>query len=142
MAMDQLIERAESLQQMSTRLLSNFRLIHNGIRSLGSSPEKRQWYFEADTHGVLFFEEQATVRGELEDLWTKEQVSYVNLFNVVGPLGDMLNTAISLLAGAATNLIIRYELFGFTGISFMYASPDVTINYIHGGGAVAMEHRY
>jgi hypothetical protein len=139
--MDQLIERAEYLQRTSTRLLSSFRSIHNGIRSLGSSPDKRQWHFEADTHGILFFEEEMALRGELQDGWTKQRVPYINLFNVTGSLGHVLNTAITLLAGAATNLIIRYELFGYAGIAMMYAHPGVPVNYIDGGGAVAMEHR-
>jgi len=54
--MDELIRRAETIQQTtSTRLLGDFRLIHNGIRSLGANPGQRQWYFEVDAHGIVFF---------------------------------------------------------------------------------------
>lgn len=138
--MDELIRRAETMQRTtSTRLLGDVRLIHNGIRSLGSVPGKRQWYFEADTHGILFFEEPATWRGDLEDWRTKERVTYVNLFNFTSPLGSMLNTGVDLLAGATTNLTIRFEVFGFAGVGFMYGRPGVM--YIDGGGAVANEHR-
>ena len=139
--MDELIERARIIQQGSTRLLGDFRLIHNGIRSLGAYPGKQQWYFEANTHGVVFFEEPATVNGELEDWRTKDRVQWVNLVNFTGPLGHVLNTGAALLAGATTNLMIRYEVFGFTGVGFIYGRPDVRSGYIDGGGAVAKEHR-
>ena len=51
----------------------------------------------------------------------------------------MLNTGVDLLAGATTNLTIRFEVFGFTGVGFMYGRPGVM--YIDGGGSVANEHR-
>ncbi len=55
----------------------------------------------------------------------------------------MLNTASSLLSGAATNIIIRFEVFGFTGVGFIYAMPGVNpgLGLDMTGGAIAAEHR-
>jgi hypothetical protein len=128
--MDTLIERAEHLKAQSVRPLRDYRLVHNGIRSARANPGQRQWHFEADTHGVIFFEEPATARGQVQDWRTKEQVPFVNLFDFTSPIGHVLNIAAALLAGAATNVMIRCEVFGFTGVGFIY-----------GGGAVANEHR-
>lgn len=138
--MDELIERAEVLKQQSVRLLGGSRMIHNGIRSLGPYPNNRQWYFEADTHGIIFFEEPATANGELESFRTKERVTYVNLFNFTPPLGYMLNTGAALLAGAATNLTIRFEVFGFTAVGFIYARPNIRLDPFFSGD-MAIEHR-
>jgi len=72
---------------------------------------------------------------------TKEKVPFVNLFEFTTPICQVLNTAAYLLAGAATNLMVRCDVFGFRGVGFIYARPDTRLNFIDGGGAIANAHR-
>jgi len=140
--MDRLLERAEALKATrSVELARDFRIVHNGIRSVGANRGQREWHFEADTHGVVFFEEPAVPRGQPEDWMTKEKVPFVNLFEFTTPICQVLNTAAYLLAGAATNLMVRCDVFGFRGVGFIYARPDARLNFIDGGGAIANAHR-
>ena len=53
---DLLLQRARLLQSESAvRYLRNGRLIHEGISSVGESPGQKQYYFEANTYGIVFF---------------------------------------------------------------------------------------
>jgi hypothetical protein len=137
--MDTLIDRAEWLKANSVRELRDYRLVNNGVRSVGANPRQRQWHFEADTHGVVFFEEPATARGELIDWTTKEKVYWVNLYDFTGPVGNTINIAAAMLAGAATNVIVRCEVFGFAGLGFLYGRPGLAATAE--AGEIAGAHR-
>jgi hypothetical protein len=124
-AMDTLLARAERLQKGRSRHLAEYRLIHNGIRSFSAVPGKRLWHFEAETHGVVFFEEpQAYVLSPLRNRSTGQELHYVNLHHLVAPLETTLQTAAGLLEATVTNVLIRYELFGYAGVSFLAAPPS------------------
>ena len=121
--MDELIERAETLQKVGDRYLRQFRLLHNGILSSGMAHSEQQWHLEVDTHGIVFFEEPSRPSGRLPSFSDDTLIPYVNTRSLVTPPAAILNIALSILKGAMTNVLIRYELFGWNGICFVPENP-------------------
>jgi len=127
--MDDLLAQAESLRAArASPYLEEFRLVHSGIMSTGQVPGRTEYYFEAGTHGIVFFEERADIRGEVEDWRDKSKVRFTNLGFLLRPLGRVVDTTLGLLKGCVTNILIRYELFGLQGIAFLDARSSGLFN--------------
>jgi hypothetical protein len=73
---------------------------------------------------VFFEEPQAYVLSPLRNRSTGQELHYVNLHHLVAPLETTLQTAAGLLEATVTNVLIRYELFGYAGVSFLAAPPS------------------
>jgi len=116
LAHDQLYERAQRLQS-DVRYLRDFRLVHEAISATGSVGNQK-YYFELSVQGVAFTEasaEPANVLGE---------TPFVYLGNLLYPLGTALNTALAFLRDTVTNLLVRYELFRWSGIGYLHADQS------------------
>ena len=113
---DDLYERAQRLQSQ-LRYLRDFRLVHEAISATGSVGNHK-YYFELSVQGVSFTEasaEPADVLGE---------TPFVFLGNLLYPLGTALNTALAFLRDTVTNLLVRYELFRWSGIGYLHADKS------------------
>jgi len=116
---DELFQRAERLRTMgASQHLREFRLIHEGISSLGG-PGEKEFYFEANVHGIVFFEDQAKTQGYAEDEIDRTKTPFVYLQHLLVPLASALNTALVCLKGEVTNVLLRYELLGWQGIGYL-----------------------
>jgi hypothetical protein len=117
-SLDELHERAENLKQMQVRHLSDFRLVHEAV----SSPRRSEqlFYFECSVDGIVFYEAPVRERGVVDNTNTK----YVMLPELLLPLGAALNTASVLLKDRLTNVLVRFELYGWQGIAFLPFAPS------------------
>ena len=71
MPREALFERATLLEgQHGNHYLTAFRLIHDGILSTGSTRGQREYYLEANTHGIVFFEAPGEINGTVPDYAT------------------------------------------------------------------------
>ena len=133
---DTLRERADLLEKQGDRHLRDFRLVHDGIMATGVDPKKPEFHFEATAHGIVFFEAQAEAAGHLSDAFTKEQVPYIHLNQLLYPLGTVLNTALMLLKGSVANVLLRYELGGWDqGVGLIV--EERPLGLVNPGGAAA-----
>lgn len=115
-----LFERARVLEDRGgSHYLSVFRFIQDGILSTGSTAGQREYYLEANTHGIVFFEGPGQINGTVTDYRTKEEIGYVNLGQLLVPVAKVLNTALFLLKDRVTNILIRYELLRWMAIGFL-----------------------
>lgn len=118
--MDTLADKAEALQvKAASVFLRDFRLIHAGILSTGGRKEVK-YHFEADTHGVVFYEGPLTPRGYVGP----QKRTFFLLIDFLSPLAHTLNTALRLLTGQVTNVLLRCELFGCVGHAFLVGEPS------------------
>lgn len=143
MPREMLFEGATLLEgQHGNHYLTAFRLIHDGILSTGSTRGRREYYLEANTHGIVFFEAPGEINGTVPDYATKEQINYVNLGQLLVPVAKVLNTALFLLKERVTNVLIRYELLRWNTIGFLAEKTGD----LHNPGQVArsrfLHHQY
>lgn len=89
------------------------------LRLAGVRYERPKYHFEADIHGVVFFEQRAEITGQVEDLTDHAKIPFVNLGHLVYPVASVLNTALRLIGGSITNVLIRYELLDWVGVGFL-----------------------
>ena len=52
------------------------------------------------------------------------ETPFVFLGNLLYPLGTALNTALAFLRDTVTNLLVRYELFRWSGIGYLHADKS------------------
>jgi hypothetical protein len=117
---DLLLQRAQLLQTESAlRYLRDCRLIHEGMSSVGASPGQRQYYFEANIYGIVFFEEPGKTSGDAEDYFVRSKTPFVSLTGLLVPIASTLNVAIPLLEGQVTNVLVRYELIEWNGVGYL-----------------------
>jgi hypothetical protein len=113
---DELWERAEDLRLKNNRHLRDFRLVHDAVASPRASGGI-EFYFECSVQGVVYYEGPASLRGEVKG------IPFVMLPQLISPLAQTINTAIPLLRGQLTNVLIRYELYGWEGRAFLLYEP-------------------
>jgi len=101
---------------MQVRHLKDFRLIHEAVAS--PRTQGQDFYFECSVDGVMFYEAVARERGRVGDV-----TKYVLLSDLLVPLGEPLKTAAALLKDSLTNVLIRYELYGWQGVAFLTSPP-------------------
>jgi len=118
---DLLLRRAELLQaQHASGSHREFRLIHEGISSVGQAPGEQQYYFEANTYGIVLFERPAHIAGAAPDFFDRNsKTPFVYLPHLLGPIGSTLNTAISLLKGQVSNVLVRCDLIEWHGVGYL-----------------------
>jgi len=114
---DELWTRAEDLRVKNVRHLRDFRLVHEAVASPRASG-RNEFYFECSVEGVVYCEGPASLEGDVKG------IPFVMLPQLIVPLGQTLNTAISLLKGHLTNVLIRYELYGWQGRAFLTHAPE------------------
>ena len=74
------------------------------------------YHFEVDTHGIALLE----ILSDPPTLPSGgRQLRYVWLVHLLYSPAAALNQVLALLRGAVTNVMIRYELFGWQGIGFL-----------------------
>ncbi len=115
-SLDDLFERASLLeQQMGWQYLTGVRRIHGGIMSSRTTNRHVTHHLVVDTHGIVFFE----IPSGFLLRQTEEGIRYVHLGEILYRPAGVLNHALQLLRGGMTNVLIRYELVGWAGISFL-----------------------
>ncbi len=136
---DLLLQRAQLLQaQGASRYLRVCRLIHQGISSVGTSPGQREYYFEANTYGVVLCEEPAQIAGHAPDFLDNSiRTPFVYLPHLLAPIGSTLNIAIPLLKGQVTNVLIRCDLVDWDGVGYLGENYSRLVS----PGAVAKDHQ-
>jgi len=115
--LDQLHERASGLTtRPEVDYLTALRRIHGAIISSRRTDPKLNYHFEVNSHGIAFFEilvDPPTLPSGGRDL------RFVNLVHLLIFAAAALNQVLALLCVAVTNVIIRYELFGWNAIGFL-----------------------
>jgi Schlafen, AlbA_2 len=111
---DELHERADRLKHMPVRHVTDFRLVHEAVSTLRTADAR--FYFECSVDGVVFYEKPGRGRG-LGD------IKYVMLPELLLPLAVTLITASALLSDRLTNMLVRYELYGWQGTAFLPLAP-------------------
>jgi Schlafen, AlbA_2 len=113
---DELWERAEQLMQKGSVHLRNYRLIHEAIASPRTTGQ--DFYFECSADGVVFYEAVGREYGSVGD------IKFILLPELVLPIGETLETAAAFLRGRLTNVLVRYELYGWDGMAFLPHPPS------------------
>lgn len=133
---DELYERAQHLEALGVHHLHNFRLIHEAITK--SQPQV-DYHFEVSIQGIAFFEAPAELSGELPVYGERDRppIPFVYPSHLLYPVASVLKTVVRIFQGAFTNLLIRYELFGWQGIGFLSKKTSELIN----PGATALQSR-
>lgn len=129
-----LLERADWLAKQGDLHLREFRLVHEGILATGRDHAKPEFHFEANTHGIVFFEGATQPAGEAQNFFEKTTVPFVYLAHLVYPVATVLNTALMLLKGSVTNVMLRYELGSWGAIGLLVEEHG---NLINPGGVAA-----
>jgi hypothetical protein len=114
---DELWERAEELRQTNNRHLRDFRLVHDAVASPRFSGGI-EFYFECSVEGLVYYEGPAHLQGEVKG------IPFVMLTQLISPLAQTINTAIPLLRGQLTNVLIRYDLYGWQNRAFLLYEPS------------------
>lgn len=115
--LDQLHERAGILARQGAEYLTALRRTHGAIVSSRRTNPHLNYHFEVSTHGIAFFETLL-----LEPLALQvggRQLRYIHLVHLLRSAASALNQVLGLLRGAVTNVMVRYELFGWDGIGFL-----------------------
>jgi len=107
---DELYRRAKALETQHA-YLRDFRTVHEGVMS------SEAHHFEVSVHGIAFFEKAADIAGALDG------IQFVLPINLIYPVGRVLKTALLLLNGEITNVLVRYELIGWKGVGFLKLEP-------------------
>lgn len=128
--LDQLHERASGLTtRPELDYLTALRRIHGAIISSRRTDSRLNYHFEVNSNGIAFFE-------ILVDVPTVpsggRELRFVYLVHLLKFAAAALNQALALLRMAVTNVIIRYELFGWNGIGFLpeFSSADRVIDRV------------
>ncbi len=127
-------QRANWLAKQGDLHLREFRLVHEGILATGRDHAKPEFHFEANTHGIVFFEGATQPAGEAQNFFEKTTVPFVYLAHLVYPVATVLNTALMLLKGSVTNVMLRYELGSWGAIGLLVEEHG---NLINPGGVAA-----
>jgi hypothetical protein len=109
---DELFERADRLKDMQVKHLQDYRLVHEAVAS-----RRQDFYFECSVEGVVFYEAPAPEGDRVGN------VKFVTLPELVLPLSESLNTAAALLKDRLTNVLVRYELYGWQGVAAFPLPP-------------------
>ncbi len=114
--LDDLYERAWIAERQGKEYLTALRRISGGIMSSRLALPRLNYHFEVDTHGIALFE----IHSEPRTLPSGgRQLSYVWLAHLLRSPAAALNLVLEFLRGAVTNVMIRYELFGWQGVGFL-----------------------
>jgi hypothetical protein len=112
---DELWDRAEKVRASGDPLLRYLRLIDEAVATPRDGAV--EFYVECNVGGVVYYEAPGHVQGEVGG------IPYVLLPELLSPLGKTLNTATPFLGDRLTNILIRYELYGWQGKGFLVAEP-------------------
>lgn len=128
--LDQLHERAsKSTTRPEADYLTTLRRIHGAIISSRRTDSRLNYHFEVNSHGIAFFEilvDPPTLTSGGREL------RFVYLVHLLKFAAAALNQVLALLRGAVTNVMIRYELFGWQGIGFLpeFRQGDMVIDRV------------
>ena len=115
-SLDDLYERAWITERRGAEYLTALRRIPGGIMSSRLALPRLNYHFEVDTHGIALLE----ILSDPPTLPSGgRQLRYVWLVHLLYSPAAALNQVLALLRGAVTNVMIRYELFGWQGIGFL-----------------------
>jgi hypothetical protein len=119
---DDLVERIGVIQNTPGPhlALDEFRLIQSGVLSTGPDPTRPSFHFEADVHGVGFYEAPLRPNGRVKNIDSGKEIPFVYLDTLVRAPALMLNIAAVLLRGSLTNAMVRCELIDWTGVGFLH----------------------
>ena len=118
-APDTLYERAEDLERRGLSYLGEFRRIHEGLMSSTRIQKHIAYHFEVNVHGIAFLDEPREPAGAIKILRTEESVPCIAPILLLYSPALLLNSVIRLFEGMVTNILIRYELFGWQGVSLL-----------------------
>jgi hypothetical protein len=122
-ARDTLFDRAEHLEHQGMPYLTEFRRVHEGLMSSGRTGRPMHHHFEVNVYGIAFLDEPGQAEGDIEVRRRQVRVPYVTPARLLYSPALMLNHVIPLYQGTFTNILIRYELFGWEGVSLLPELP-------------------
>lgn len=134
---DTLYERAHHLERQGMGYLTEFRRIHEGLISSHRTRQHLNHHFHVNIYGIAFFEETREAAGDIEVRQRGSRVPYITPIHLLYSAALMLNHVIPLFQGTVTNILVRYQLFGWHGVSLL---PEFTERLID-REAVVDRHR-
>jgi hypothetical protein len=116
---DTLYELARRLDDQGSRMLRNFRMVHEGVMGGRLADPQTDHHLEVSTHGVLFFEQPVEYSGTGSD----KRTQFVFLKDLLWPLLRGVDISLPFFNGLLTNLLIRCELRRCEGVAYLFTDP-------------------
>ena len=125
---DTLYERAEHLELQRMPYLTEFRRIHEGLMSSSHVQRHIAHHFVVNIYGIAFFEETRQAVGDIEVRRRGARVPYITPIHLLDSAAHVLNHVIPLFRGMLTNILVRYELLRWDGVSLLPEFTDRLID--------------